>query len=47
MEEGDKNLDTKLGKDKKSYAGIPEADFVVIIKQNEKVNKQEKLIPGS
>ncbi|XP_012264248.2 prefoldin subunit 3 [Athalia rosae] len=28
MEEGDKNLETKLGNEKKSYAGIPEADFV-------------------
>lgn len=30
MEDGDNKLVTELSKDKKSYAGIPEADFVVI-----------------
>lgn len=29
MEDGDNKVEIELGKDRKSYAGIPEADFVV------------------
>lgn len=29
MEGGDNKVEIEIGKDKKSYAGIPEADFVV------------------
>lgn len=29
MEDGDNKVEVELSKDKKSYAGIPEADFVV------------------
>lgn len=36
MEDGDK-VDVALNKEKKSYAGIPEADFVVSTLSGEKV----------
>lgn len=29
MEGGDNKVEIEMGKDRKSYAGIPEADFVV------------------
>lgn len=28
MEDGDNKVEIEMGKDRKSYAGIPEADFV-------------------
>lgn len=31
MEAGDNKVEIELGKDRKSYAGIPEADFVVSV----------------